>query len=120
MSFTHPDGLHAAFAAACQAHDVAALVDLYEDGALQVQQDGAPVVGRAALADGFTRLLAAGLTMQGDAQKAIIADDLALTSTHYTFNDDAPGGPRTVVTAEVSRRQPDGNWRVVIDVPGFA
>lgn len=120
MSFTHPDGLHAAFAAAFQAHDVAALVDLYEDNAVQVQQEGATATGRDALTDVFTHLLASGLTMQGDPQRAIVVGDLALTSTHYTFGADAPDGARTVVTAEVSRRQPDGNWRVVIDVPGFA
>ncbi len=119
MSFTHPDCLHAAFAAAFQAGDVAALVDLYEDSAIQVQQDGT-VTGRDELADVFARLLASGMTMQGDPQKAVIAGDLALTSTHYTFGADASGGARTVATAEVSRRQADGSWRVVIDVPTFA
>jgi len=75
MSFTHPDCLHAAFAAAFQAGDVAALVDLYEDSAIQVQQDGT-VTGRDELADVFARLLASGMTMQGDPQKAVIAGDL--------------------------------------------
>ena len=119
MSFTHPDDLHAAFAAAFQAGDVAVLVDLYEDSAIQVQQDGT-VTGHDELAGVFSRLLASGLTMQGDPQKAIVAGDVALTSTHYTFGADGPGGARTVATAEVSRRQADGSWRVVIDVPAFA
>lgn len=119
MSFMHPDDLHEAFATAFQAGDVAVLVDLYEDGATQVQQDGT-VTGRDELAGVFARLLASGPTMQGDPQKAVVAGDLALTSTHYTFGADVPGGARTVATAEVSRRQADGSWRVVIDVPTFA
>ncbi len=119
MSFTHPDGLHAAFAAAFKTGDVAALIDLYEDQAVQIQQDGVAVTGRDALVDVFTHLLASGLTMQGDPQPAVVVGDLALTSTHYTVGADAPGGASTFVTAEVSRRQPDGTWRVVIDVPGF-
>lgn len=120
MSFAHPDGLHTAFAVAFQTHDVAALVNLYEDGAVQIQQDGVAITGPDALADVFTDLLASGLTMQGDPQQAIVVGDLALTSTHYTFGADGSEGVRTVATAEVSRRQPDGSWRVVIDVPGFA
>lgn len=120
MSFTHPDDLQAAFAAAFQAGDVTTLVDLYEDSAIQIQQNGATVTGHDALAGVFTRLLASGLTMQGDPQKAIVAGDLALTSTHYTFGADGPDRARTTATAEVSRRQADGSWRVVIDVPAFA
>ncbi len=123
MSYAQPDDLHTTFAAAFAAGDVASLVDLYEDGAVQVQQDGTIVTGRDGLTDVFTRLLAAGLTMQGDPQKAIVADDIALTSTHYEFPAVGSDGSRTVThvaTAEVARRQADGSWRVVIDAPGFA
>ena len=102
MSFTHPGRSARRLRPAFQVGDVAALVDLYEDSAIQIQQDGATVTGRDALAGVFTRLLASGLTMQGDPQKAIVAGDLALTSTHYTFGADGPGGARTVATAEVS------------------
>jgi ketosteroid isomerase-like protein len=119
VSFTHPDDLHAAFAAAFQARDIAALVDLHEDSAIQLQQDGT-VTSHDDLAGVFTRLVAAGLSMQGVPQKAIVAGDLALTSLRDTFEADEPGGARTVTTAEVSRRQADGSWRVVIDVPAFA
>lgn len=123
MSFTQPDDLHTAFAAALQAGDVGSLVDLYEAGAVQVQQDGTTMIGSDKLGDVFTRLLESGMSMHGDPRKAIVADDIALTSTHYEFNHDEPDGARTVthvITAEVSRRQADGSWRVVIDAPAFA
>ncbi len=123
MSFARPDDLHTTFAAAFAAGDVGSLVDLYEAGAIQVQQDGTVLTGPDELAGVFTRLLQAGLTMQGDPQKAIVAGDIALTSTHYQFDTERPDGSHAVmrvVTAEVSRRQADGTWRVVIDAPTFA
>ena len=109
MSFSYPDALHTAFAQAWKEGDVDSLVDLYEAGAVQVQQDGAILTGSDKLGDVFARLIVAG--------------DIALTSTHYEFGVDKPDGTHTVtrvVTAEVSRRQADGNWRVVIDAPAFA
>ena len=123
MSFTQPDDLHATFAAAFKAGDVDSIVDLYEAGAVQVQPDGTLATGRDNLAESFKHLLAAGLTMQGAPQKAVIAGDLALTSTHYEFPSKGPDGSATVThvaTAEISRRQADGSWRLVIDSPAFA
>ena len=118
MPFRTPDDLHAAFAAAFQAADTDALVDLYEDGAVQVQADGS-TTGRDGLSKVFDNLLAAGLAMRGDPRAAIIIGDLALTSTRYASDSDDSEG-QTIVTAEVSRRQSDGSWKVVIDVPFFA
>ena len=123
MSFTEPDELHTTFAAAFRAGDVGSLVDLYEADAAQVQPDGTIVTGHDKLAASFTGMLQAGMTMQGDPQKAVIVGDIALTSTHYQYSTDAPDGSRTVThvaTAEVSRRQADGSWRLVIDSPAFA
>ncbi len=123
MSFTHPNELHTAFAHALGAGDVKSLVNLYEAGAVQVQRDGSLLSGPEDLAEAFAGLLGSGVTMHGDPQKAIVAGDIALTSTHYEFtaNDrDGEDAVTRVVTAEVSRRQADGSWRVVIDAPGFA
>lgn len=123
MSFTEPDELHTTFAAAFEAGDVESLVDLYEPDAVQVQPGGPIVSGHDSLAESFSRMIQAGMKMQGDPQKAVIVGDIALTSTHYEFSTDAPDGSRTtthVATAEVSRRQADGSWRLVIDSPAFA
>ena len=123
MSFTQPDELHTTFAAAFKAGDVKALVDLYETDAVQVQPDGTTVTGPDQLAASFTGMLAAGMTMTGDPQKAVVVGDIALTSTHYEFGTDGPDGIHTVThvaTAEVSRRQADGSWRLVVDSPAFA
>lgn len=123
MTFHHPDELHATFAQALAAGDVDALVDLYETGAAQRQPDGGVLQGREQLGAVFAALLATGLDMQGEQRTTLVADDISLTSTRYQVPSEGPDGqPVTtaVVTAEVSRRQGDGTWRVVIDAPAFA
>lgn len=122
MSFPSPDRLHEHFARALAARDVDALLDLYEPDAVQLQTDGRVLHGTEALRGVFEWLVNADLQMHGTQQAPLVAGELALTSTRY---DSAPGDPgggadaARMVTAEVSRRQPDGSWRVVIDAPAF-
>ena len=120
MPFASPDQLHTTFADALAAGDVDALVDLYETGAIQLQQDGHVLTGRDNLRPVFVALLKAKPDMQGSQRHALVAEDIALTSTSYEIRTQDPDGhPVTVkvVSAEVSRRQPDGTWRVLIDAP---
>lgn len=123
MPFSKPESIHEAFAAAFSSGDVDALVQLYEADAVQLQPDGKTVLtGSDQLKAGFQHLIDAGLIMSGTQRTTVVAGDLALTSTRYEFDaagpDDA-GGTKQAITAEVSRRQPDGTWRVVIDAPMF-
>jgi len=123
MPYTHPEHLHDAFVEAFSSGDPDALVDLYEPDAIQAGPDGQVTTGRDQLRSVFAQLLAAGITVHGTQVRALVTGDLALTSTRYEVETTAPDdAPRTAVvhTAEVSRRQPDGSWRVVIDAPGFA
>lgn len=119
MALSHPDQMHAVFGAAIAAHDVDTLVDLYETGAVQLQQDGTLINDHQALRVAFTHLLESDMSLQGKQQTAIITGDLALTSTHYEIPT-TDGGTTRMVTAEVSRRQADGTWLIVIDAPYFA
>lgn len=123
MSFNHPNEIHDVFARAYASSDVDALLDLYETGAVQLQQDGGTLQGREHLRGVLEALLAAGVELSGEQRLTLIADDISLTSTRYEVKSEGPDGERVttaVVTAEVSRRQPDGTWRVVIDAPAFA
>lgn len=120
MPFSGPEDLHAAFAAALEAQDVDALVDLYEPDAMIVAPDGSQISGDARR-EWFAGLIAAGVGATGRQRKMLIADDIALSSTAYEMDPGPTGGePATMATAEVSRRQPDGTWRVVIDAPNFS
>jgi len=123
VTYTHPEQLHDAFAEAFNSGNPDALIDLYEPDAIQLGPSGQVISGRDQLRSVFVGLLAAGITLQGTQVKALVAGDLALTSTRYAVDTPAPdGAQRTALvhTAEVSRRQSDGSWRVVIDAPGFA
>ncbi|MGW6832118.1 YybH family protein [Streptomyces sp. NPDC054949] len=121
MPFSRPEEMHATFAKAMQDHDVDALLDLFEPNAITALPDGTQLTGADARRDMFTGLLTAGTGMVGTQRTALIADEIALTSTTYTIPANKAGAaPTTVTTAEVSRRQPDGSWRVVIDAPAFS
>lgn len=89
------------------AGDVEGLLDLFEPDAVMAYDGGEVAVGHDALRRVFDAMLAAGTKLTlGDQQPVLRFGDLALTSTHL-----ADGG----ITAEVSRRQPDGTWRWVLD-----
>jgi ketosteroid isomerase-like protein len=108
MTTTDPDELERLFIARADAGDLDGLLALFEPDAVLVDRDGLTCRG-----DGLRAALAALLAAQdrftlGEQRPALVAGDLALTSTLL-----ADGA----LTAEVARRRPDGTWRWAIDVP---
>ncbi|TIT22720.1 MAG: hypothetical protein E5W70_11260 [Mesorhizobium sp.] len=95
-----------------RAGDAEGMAALYEPGATLDTGDGQLACGRDAIRLFYAKLVAAGRKFDlGDQRQAIINGDLALTSTRL-----ADG----TVTAEIARRQGDGNWLWVIDQPSIA
>ncbi len=87
--------------------DVDGMTALYEADAVIDSGDGRLARGRDAIRTLFEELKASGKKFSvGKQSPAVIAGDLALTSTHL---------PDGNVTAEVARRQSDGTWLWVID-----
>lgn len=122
MTATHPSELHALFLAGAQAKDSDALLALYEDGGVHPDLDGNVLSGREELRAFFDSLLASVDTFEGGTRKVLVAGDLALTSATWKATIKLPDGTVTEVggtTAEVSRRQPDGTWLMVLDDPVF-
>jgi ketosteroid isomerase-like protein len=106
-----PDDLFRLFVARANAGDLDGLVDLYESDAGAKFMPGQMLSGRDAIRQALQQVLADRPTFSTDGQRpSTVVGDLALTSARL--------GPDTV-TAEVARRQPDGSWRWVIDVPTF-
>ena len=94
---------------------------MYEPNAIVVLPDGTQLTDSGARREMLTGLIAGGSGMPGVPRKVLIADDIALTATSHEIPSGATGDQATTVeTAEISRRQADGSWRVVVDAPALS
>src|SRR5262245_61974310 len=87
--------------------DVEGMVALFEPDAVIDCSDGSFVRGHEAIRAFYIEAVATGRKWgRGEQRAALIAGDLALTSTKLPDGD---------ITSEVARRQSDGTWLWVID-----
>ena len=96
---------------------------LYDTAGIAVQLDGSEAVGEPAMRAMFDALTGAIRHIDGTTRKLFVSGDIALSSATWTAEITLPDGSTVMqegTTAEVSRREPDGSWRVVIDDPLFA
>ena len=102
-----PNDLEKFFVERANAGDVDGLVSLYESNAILDPGDGQVAIGKEEIRKFFVRFLAScpQLTPSNQAP-ALCSENLALTSSHLGNGD---------ITAEIARRQPDGNWLWVVD-----
>lgn len=120
-SAQQPEELHQLFAACVNAHDIDALLALYEQDSIAADLEGHPLQGpdlRAFLL-GFLSLVK---HIDGGTRKVLVSGNIALLSSTWQAVLAAPDGGITTVTgisAEVARCQSDGTWRFLIDDPQF-
>jgi ketosteroid isomerase-like protein len=120
---TGPDQIHDRFMRATNEKDVDGLLALYDTAGIAVQLDGSEAVGEPAMRAMLDGLTSAIRRIDGSTRKLFVSGDIALSSADWTAEIVLPDGSVVTqggTTAEVSRRQPDGTWRVVIDDPLFA
>jgi uncharacterized protein (TIGR02246 family) len=120
MSARSPEEIHALIAAALNEGDGDAFTALHEPTAtIVVPPDGRRAAGGEAIRVAIKAVLALRPLMRIEVVDKIQADGLALTHGRWTLTG-SDGGELLEISGlgtMVSRRQPDGSWRIVLDNP---
>jgi len=119
---TAPDQIHDEFMRATNAKDVDGLLAMYDVNGLAVELDGTQCSGAAAMRAMIEGLTGAIRHIDGATRKLFVAGDIALSSATWTAEIALPDGQviqQQGITAEVSQRQSDGTWKMLIDDPMF-
>jgi len=102
-----PNDLEKIFVERVNAGDVEGLVSLYESNATLATGDGEVAYGLEEIRKFFINYLADSPQLApSDQAPALCSGDLALTSSQLSNGD---------ITAEIARRQADGNWLWSVD-----
>lgn len=120
MSARSPEEIHALIAAALNEGDGDAFTALHEPTAtIVVPPNGRRAAGGEAIRVAIKAVLALRPLMRIEVVDKIQADGLALTHGRWTLTG-SDGGELLEISGlgtMVSRRQPDGSWRIVLDNP---
>jgi len=117
---TDPKQTAAVFGRLFNAGDVQGLLGLYEADALFVTPDGQEVRGVTGIKPVIESFLAMKAAMTIELRSCYVLGDLASISNSWTLTGgNAPPG-FAGKTIEVLRRQADGTWRYIIDLPAGA
>jgi ketosteroid isomerase-like protein len=112
---------HAALEDSFSRGDLDAYTEIYDhDATLVMPPDGRCVRGRAEIRAAAAPLIALRPRKSSVVVRKLQNDDLALTQARWELAALADDGTRTQLSGHgiiVSRRQPDGTWRVVLDDP---
>jgi ketosteroid isomerase-like protein len=118
-----PEDINLLFAQAYNDQNLDQLLELYEDGAVLAPAPGAPLVsGLEAIRESLKPFVALGGRLSLVKRRyCVVSGELALISIDFALSGArAPDGSpldMTGTTTEVARRQPDGRWKYVVDLP---
>jgi len=118
-SAASPEDLHKLFEQALNSGDLDELVALYAFDGLLMARSG-PTRGIGAIRKQLAEYVAMKPTIQLTTRRVMHAGDTALLVADWRFHGSAADGgdvSTSGTSIEVARRQPDGSWRYLIDLP---
>ena len=120
MPARSPEELDRLFAEAFNAGDLDRLAALYEPQATLTPEPGKVVVGHQAIRAALAAFLASKPRITLRNRVLAQTGDIALVTASWELSGTGPDGSPVTMSghsAEVCRRQRDGNWLFVIDTP---
>jgi ketosteroid isomerase-like protein len=120
MKSSDPVQVVESFVEAMNRQDIDQAIAHYEPGAVLMAQPGHALEGIGAIRDALAAMVAGSPRLATRHHKVFVCGDLALYHAAWTMNERAPDGSEVVVageSADVLRRQPNGEWRIAIDNP---
>jgi ketosteroid isomerase-like protein len=120
MPARSPDQVHPVFAQVFNSGDLNAVLAMYEPKAGMDAEAGKFVQGQEAIREVFAGFLALKGTIAVKTTRCVQVGELAVLHGSWTLAGKGPDGKPVNLsgkTTEVVRRQPDGTWRFVIDLP---
>ena len=120
MAARSPEEAHELFMQYFNSGDIDSLISLYEPGAVLVPFPDPPIQGQPAIHAKLLEFLSLKGHMELTVDRAIQADDLALLFSTWTLKGTGPdGSPAELAgqTSDIVRRQEDGSWLFVLDIP---
>jgi ketosteroid isomerase-like protein len=119
MAARSPSELPRLFAAAINAGDTGAAMELWSEDAAILSPDGGVLDGHGAVEGAVRALIEAGTTIEIEVERVFHAGAVALAlgtlTMRGTGGDGEPFEQRSSSLAVYSRQ--DGDWRVVLDAP---
>jgi uncharacterized protein (TIGR02246 family) len=121
MPAYNPNQVHRAFTQAFNSGDIDAVMALYEPDACCIEPEpGTLAEGWDAVREVVKAFLALKGQITFDTKKVVQAGNLAVLHGEWSLAGTGPdGSPVSLAgtTTEVVRKQPDGTWLYVIDLP---
>jgi uncharacterized protein (TIGR02246 family) len=120
MPAYRPEDVDTQFAQALNAGNLDALAAIYEPQATLMSSPGTLVTGTAAIREALAGFVAGKPKMTLTAKVVAQSGDLAVTTAKWELAMTGPDGKPAQMagqSVEVVRRQSDGTWRAVIDLP---
>jgi uncharacterized protein (TIGR02246 family) len=115
MAVTFPEHMTAAFEAAYNARDKAALMRLYAPDAVHTFDGVTISKGLAAIGAAFDRGFAGQTKLSGRTLACTISGDTALLRVRWRSVDPSGKVLRESISCEVAAKGADGLWRYIID-----